>query len=155
MARIRSRWHDAGVLGVSPGTTGKQAAAGFALYGLRLQAEGISPGPIEATITITDRHGHLVGQLYLDARDAQWMIEAISGMLNLVYGPWRAEDVDRLLADYGPVREARDHEHDPEKSAWSPTIGAVASQWSGAPLPHGSRTGSFPDLTDDDWQRHG
>lgn len=135
MARIRSRWHDAGVLGVSPGTTGKQAAAGFALYGLRLQAEGISPGPIEATITITDRHGHLVGQLDLDARDAQWMVEAISGMLNLVYGPWRAEDVDRLLADYGPVRQARDHEQDPERSAWSPTIGVFASQRSGAPLP--------------------
>jgi hypothetical protein len=120
MTRIRSRWHDAGVLGVSPGTPGKQAAAGFALYGLRLQAEGISPGPIEATITITDKHGHLVGQLDLDARDAQWMVEAISGMLNLVYGPWRAEDVDRLLADYGPARQARDHRHNPHQSASSP-----------------------------------
>jgi hypothetical protein len=120
MARIRSRWHDAGVLGVSPGTPGKQAAAGFALYGLRLQAEGISPGPIEATITITDKHGHLVGQLDLDARDAQWMVEAISGMLNLVYGPWRPEDVDRLLADYGPTPQARDHRHNPDESAWSP-----------------------------------
>jgi hypothetical protein len=107
MAPIRSRWHDAGVLGVPPGTPGKQAAAAFALYGLRLQAEGVSPGPIEALVTITDKHGHLVGQLDLDASDAQWMVEAISGMLNLVYGPWRAEDVDRMLADYGPARPAR------------------------------------------------
>jgi hypothetical protein len=120
MARIRGRWHDAGVLGVSPGTPGKQAAAGFALYGLRLQAEGISPGPIEATITITDKHGHLVGQLDLDARDAQWMVEAISGMLNLVYGPWRAEDADRLIADYRPARPAKHHRHNTNGSAWSP-----------------------------------
>jgi hypothetical protein len=138
MARIRSRWHDAGVLGVSPGTPGKLAAAGFALYGLRLQAEGISPGPIEATITITDRHGHLVGQLDLDARDAQWMVEAISGMLNLVYGPWRAEDIDRLLADYRPARHARDHGNNPDQSAWSPktetSVAAVASQRSEPPL---------------------
>jgi hypothetical protein len=102
MTRIRCRWHDAGVLGVPPGTPGKQAALGFALYGLRLQAEGISPGPIEATVAITDKHGHLVGQLELDARDAQWMVEAINGMLNLEYGPWQSQDVDRLLADYGP-----------------------------------------------------
>lgn len=102
MAPIRSRWHDAGVLGVAPGTPGKQAAAAFALYGLRLQAQGISPGPVEATVTITDKHGHLVGQLDLDARDAQFMVDAISGTLNLEYGRWKTEDVDRLLADYGP-----------------------------------------------------
>ena len=102
MAPIRSRWHDAGVLGVAPGTLGKQAAAAFALYGLRLQAQGISPGPVEATVTITDKHGHLVGQLDLDARDAQFMVDAISGALNLEYGRWKTEDVDRLLADYGP-----------------------------------------------------
>jgi hypothetical protein len=102
MAPIRSRWHDAGVLGVAPGTPGKQAAAAFALYGLRLQAQGISPGPVEATVTITDKHGHLVGQLDLDARDAQFMVDAISGTLNLEYGRWNTEDVDRLLADYGP-----------------------------------------------------
>ena len=42
MVRIRGRWHDAGVLGVPPGTPGKQAAA-FALYCLRLQSEAISP----------------------------------------------------------------------------------------------------------------
>lgn len=100
MTPIRGRWHDAGVLGVEPGTPGKQAAAAFALYGLRLQAQGISPGPVEATVTITDRHGHLVGQLDLDAGDVQFMIDAISGMLNLAYGPWRSEDVDRMLADY-------------------------------------------------------
>jgi hypothetical protein len=48
MTAIRCRWHDAGVVGVPPATPGKQAAAAFALYGLRLQAEGISPGPVEA-----------------------------------------------------------------------------------------------------------
>lgn len=107
MVRIRSRWHDAGVLGVPPGTPGKQAAAAFALYGLRLQTEGIWPGPIEATVAITDRHGHLVGQLDLDARDAQWMVEAISWMLNRDYGRWTDEDVDRMLADYRPEHLAR------------------------------------------------
>ena len=107
MVRIRSRWHDAGVLGVPPGTPGKQAAAAFALYGLRLQSEGISPGPIEATITIMDKNGHLVGQLDLDARDAQWMVEAISWMLNRDYGRWSDEDVDRMLADYRSSHRAR------------------------------------------------
>jgi hypothetical protein len=102
MTPIRGRWHDAGVLGVPPGTPGKQAAAAFALYGLRLQAQGISPGPVEATVTITDKHGHLVGQLDLDARDAQFMVDAISGTLNLEYGRWTSEDVDRLLAGYRP-----------------------------------------------------
>src|SRR5215467_5197358 len=76
MAPIRCRWHDAGVLGVPPGTPGKQAAAAFALYGVRLQAQGISPGPVEATVTITDQHGHLIGQLDLDAGDAQFMLNA-------------------------------------------------------------------------------
>jgi hypothetical protein len=103
MTPIRCRWHDAGVLGVPPGTPGKQAAAAFALYGLRLQAQGIWPGPVEATLTITDSHGHLVGQLDLDAGDAQFMVEAISGMLNLHYGPWTSEDADRLLASYRPA----------------------------------------------------
>jgi hypothetical protein len=28
------------------------------------------------------------------------MVEAISGMLDLEYGPWRSEDADRLLAGY-------------------------------------------------------
>jgi hypothetical protein len=107
MVRIRGRWHDAGVLGVPPGTPGKQAAAAFALYGLRLQSEGISPGPIEATVTITDKHGHLVGQLDLDARDAQWMVEAISSLLNRDYGPWTDEDIDRMLADYRPTYPAK------------------------------------------------
>jgi len=102
MTLIRSRWHDAGVLGVPPGSPGKQAAAAFALYGVRLQAQGISPGPIEATITITDSHGHLVGQLDIDATDAQFLVDAISGMLNLEYGPWTSQDADRLLAEYRP-----------------------------------------------------
>jgi len=107
MIRIRGRWHDAGVLGLEPGTPGKQAAAAFALYGLRLQSEGISPGPIEAVVTITDKHGHLVGQLDLDARDAQWMVEAISWMLSRDYGRWTDEDVDRMLAEYRPAPPAR------------------------------------------------
>ena len=107
MVRIRGRWHDAGVLGVPPGTPGKQAAAAFALYGLRLQSEGISPGPIEATVTITDKNGHLVGQLDLDARDAQWMVEAISWMLERDYGRWTDEDVDRMLAEYRPTPPVR------------------------------------------------
>jgi hypothetical protein len=100
MTRIRCRWHDAGVIGVPPATPGKQAAAAFALYGLRLQAQGISPGPVEATITITDHHGYFFGQLDLDAGDAAFMVAAISGALNLEYGPWKSEDADRLLADY-------------------------------------------------------
>ena len=72
---------------------------GFALYGVRLQSEGISPGPIEAIVTVTDKHGHLVGQLDLDAVDSQFMVDAISGMLNLEYGPWKSEDVERLLTE--------------------------------------------------------
>src|SRR5215469_5443142 len=96
MTPIRCRWHDAGVVGVPPGTPAKQAAAAFALYGLRLQAEGISPGPVEATVTITDNHGCLLGRLDLDAGDAQFMVDAISGMLSRVYGPWRSEDIERL-----------------------------------------------------------
>ena len=39
MTPIRCRWHDAGAVGVPPATPGKQAAAAFALYGLRLQTE--------------------------------------------------------------------------------------------------------------------
>jgi hypothetical protein len=100
MTAIRCRWHDAGVVGVPPATPGKQAAAAFALYGLRLQAKGISPGPVEAILTITDRHGYFFGQLDLDAGDAQFMVDAISGMLTLAYGPWRSEDVERLLAGH-------------------------------------------------------
>ena len=104
MTPIRCRWHDAGVLEVPYGTPAQQAAMGFALYGLRLQSEGISPGPIEAIVTVTDKHGHLVGQLDLDAVDSQFMVDAINGMLNLTYGPWRSEDADRLLAEYGPSK---------------------------------------------------
>ena len=89
MVAIRSRWHDGGFVQVPRGTRGKQAALAYAPYGLRLQAEGISPGPIEATVAITDKHGHLVGQLDLDARDAQWMVAAVSAMLRHDYGPWR------------------------------------------------------------------
>ena len=99
MTAIRCRWHDAGVVGVPPATPGKQAAA-FALYGLRLQAEGISPGPVEATLTITDRHGYFLGQFDLDAGDAQFMVDAISGMLTLAYGPWRSQDTERLQAKH-------------------------------------------------------
>ena len=100
MVPIRGRWHDAGILEGPPSELGKQAALGFALYGLRLQAEGVSPGPIEATVTVTDKHGRLVGYLDMDTRDAQWMADAISAMLRHDYGPWRSEDADRLLADY-------------------------------------------------------
>jgi hypothetical protein len=100
MTSITCRWHDAGVLGVPPGTPGKHAAAAFALYGLRLQTMGISPGPVEATITITDNRGFYFGQLDLDAGDAQFMVDAISGMLNSQYGPWKPEDADRLLDAY-------------------------------------------------------
>jgi hypothetical protein len=99
---IRSRWRDRGILAFPPDAPVKQAALAFALYGLRLQAEGISPGPIEATLTVSDKNGHLVGQLDMDARDAQWMADAISAMLRSDYGPWRSEDVDRFLAEYGP-----------------------------------------------------
>ncbi len=99
MTAIRCRWHDAGVVGVPPATPGKQAAAAFALYGLRLQAQGISPGPVEAAVTITDHHGYFLGQLDLDAGDAQFMVDAISGMLDLKYGPRHAEDIERLQAE--------------------------------------------------------
>ena len=102
MTAIRCRWHDAGLIGVPPHTPGKQAAAAFALYSLRLQAQGISPGPVEATITIADRDGCYFGQLDLDAGDAQFMVDAISGMLNLHYGPWTSQDADRLRAGSGP-----------------------------------------------------
>jgi hypothetical protein len=101
MTPIPGRWHDdSGVLDLNPPAPATQAALAFALYGLRLQAEGISPGPVEATITIADRTGHLMGRLDLDARDAQWMVDAISGKLEIDYGPWRAESVDRLLTDH-------------------------------------------------------
>jgi hypothetical protein len=101
MTPICCRWHDTGVVGVPPHTPGKQAAAAFALYGLRLQTQGISPGPVEAVITVTGRDGCYFGQLDLDAGDAQCMADAISGMLNLRYGPWTGEDVDRLRAGPG------------------------------------------------------
>jgi len=100
MTAIRCRWHDAGVVGVPPATPGKQAAAAFAFYGLRLQAEGISPGPVEATLTLTDRDGSFLGQLDLDAGDAQFMVDAISGMLTRAYGPWRSQDIERLQAGH-------------------------------------------------------
>jgi hypothetical protein len=102
MTPIRCRWHDAGVVGVPPHTPGKQAAAAFALYGLRLQAQGISPGPVEARVTITDRHGDYLGRLDLDAGDAQFMVDAISEMLNLRHGPWASQDTDHPRAHSGP-----------------------------------------------------
>jgi hypothetical protein len=101
MTPIRCRWHDAGVIGVPPHTPGKQAAAAFALYGLRLQAQGIAPGPVEATLTITDRDGCYLGQLDIDAGDAQFMVDAISGLLGLRYGPWASKDADHLRAGPG------------------------------------------------------
>jgi hypothetical protein len=55
MVPIRSRWHDGGISEVPPGAPARQAGLVFALCGLRLQAEGISPGPIEATVTITGK----------------------------------------------------------------------------------------------------
>lgn len=58
MVPIRSRWHDSGVLEIPAGTPVKLAALAFARYGLRLEAEGISPGPIEPTVTIAGKHGH-------------------------------------------------------------------------------------------------
>ena len=108
MVPIRSRWHDGGISEVPPGAPARQAGLVFALCGLRLQAEGISPGPIEATVTITDKNGHLAGQLDMDARDAQWMADAVSAMLRHDYGPWRSEDADRLLAGYGPGKRITD-----------------------------------------------
>jgi hypothetical protein len=63
---------DAGVRSRGSSRHARQAGrARFALDGLRLQAEGLSPGPIEATGNITDEHGHLVGHLGLEDRDAQ------------------------------------------------------------------------------------
>ena len=102
MMAVCGRWHDGGIVETPAGTPVKQAALAFALYGLWLQAEGISPGPIEVTLTITDRSGRILGQLDMDARDAQWMADTISAMRHQDYGPWRTGDVDRLLARYGP-----------------------------------------------------
>ena len=101
MTPIRCRWHDTGIVGVPPHTPGKQAAAAFALYGLRLQAQGIAPGPVEARITITDRDGDYFGQLDIDAADTQFMADAISGLLNLHYGSWTSQDVDRRRGGHG------------------------------------------------------
>jgi len=101
MTPIPGRWHDySGNLFLNSAAPAMQAALAFALYGLRLRAEGISPGPVEATVTIADHHGVLIGRLDLDARDAQWMVDAISDRLEMDYGPWRAESADRLPADY-------------------------------------------------------
>jgi hypothetical protein len=88
------------VAAAPPATPGKQAGAAFALYGLRRQAEGIAPGPAEAILTITDRHGGFFGQLGLDAGDAQSMADAISGMLTLRHGTWRSQDIERLRAGH-------------------------------------------------------
>jgi hypothetical protein len=45
------------------------------------------PAPVEETLTDTDSHGHRIEQLGPDAGDAQLMLEAASGLLNLEYGP--------------------------------------------------------------------
>ena len=102
MTPIRCRWPDAGVVGVPPHTPGKRAAAAFALYGLRLQAQGMAPGPVEARITITDRDGCYLGQLDIDAGDAQFMADDISGLLNSHYGSWASQDADRLRDGHSP-----------------------------------------------------
>jgi hypothetical protein len=101
MVAISGRWHDGGITSTPASVPAGQAALAFALYGLRLQAEGISPGPIEAVLTVTDKNGNLLGQLDMDARDAQWMADAISAMLCHDYGPRRSQDADRLLAQHG------------------------------------------------------
>ena len=103
-AAIQGRRHDRRITGVAGGVPAGQAAPAFALYGLRLQAEGISPGPIEAVLTVTEKNGRLLGHLDMDARDAQWTVDAISAMLRHDYGPWRTEDADGLLAQYGLQR---------------------------------------------------
>jgi hypothetical protein len=54
--------------------------------------------PPGSSRSITDHHGYFFGQLDLDAGDAQFMVDAISGTLTLAYGPWRNEDAERLLA---------------------------------------------------------
>src|SRR5215831_13037885 len=129
MTLIRCRWHDAGVVGVLPHTPGKQAAAAFALYGLRLQAQGSSLGPVEARITITDRDGCYLGRLDVDAEDAQFMADAISGLLNLHYGPWASQDADRLRAakrdrppDRGPGRQPMITSEMPGRDAGQPAL---------------------------------
>lgn len=45
MIPIPGRWHDSGILDLNSGAPAVRAALAFALYGLRLRAEGISPGP--------------------------------------------------------------------------------------------------------------
>jgi hypothetical protein len=44
---------------------------------------------------------YFLGQLDWDAGDAQFMVDATSGMLDHEYGPWTSEDTDRLLAEHG------------------------------------------------------
>ena len=51
------------------GARAGRPALAFALYRLRLHAEGISLGPVEAMVTITGKNGQLLGRLGLDARD--------------------------------------------------------------------------------------
>jgi hypothetical protein len=79
-----------------------RAVAATILMSRWARRQGISPGPAEAIVTITYKHGHLADQVDLDDGHAQFMLDVISGMLNLGYEPWRSEDVDRLLADYCP-----------------------------------------------------
>ena len=49
---------------------------------------------------------YFFGQLDLDAGNAQFMVDAISGRLTLKDGPWSSEDVERVLAAHraGPPR---------------------------------------------------
>ena len=55
---------------------------------------------------MTGNRGCFLGRLDSDVGDAEFMVDAISGMLNLAYGPWRGEDIERLLAEHraGPPR---------------------------------------------------
>lgn len=100
MAPISSRWH-AGDVPLRPyDSPSKQAALIFALYGLRRQLAGDTPGKPEATITITGPDGQSYGHLDLDVDDIERVHKAIGDLLDRDFGPFDKDEVQRLLTEY-------------------------------------------------------
>ncbi len=99
MPPVPSRWHDGHVPLRPYNTPDRKVALGFALYGVRLQTEGVAPGAIEATIEIRDAAGTLLGRLDLDAEDCERLMRLVSQTLDLDYGPWDRDKLARLVAE--------------------------------------------------------
>ncbi len=99
MSPVPARWHDGTVRLAPLDTPAKRAAVGFALYGVRLQTEGVAPGPIEATIDLHDAAGRHLGRLDLDAEDCERLMRLVSQTLDLDYGPWSRDKLARLIAE--------------------------------------------------------